>query len=115
MWNEIVAQDQSTIFNALQQKYIEDMKGLINEGEFHVKNVGLHVCRDEMELSELVVKSCTGGSFGDQVVQRGDAFICCPFNEFAEESEGTFCCYFQLTSNLHPMVSLTIALLQSVG
>jgi hypothetical protein len=94
MWSEICNQDQETIFDGLQEKYIDDMKGLIHDGKFNLNKVGLHVCRDGKELSELLVKSCTGGSFGDQVVQLGDTFICCPFNEFAGQWEGTCCCLF---------------------
>lgn len=94
MWSDILGQDQSTIFDELQKTYIDAMKGLIDEGKFDLKKVCLHVCRDGKELSELLVKSCNGSSFGDQVVQLGDTFICCPVNEFDEEWEGTCCCLF---------------------
>jgi hypothetical protein len=96
MWKAILEKDQSTIFDALQKKYIYDMKELIHKKEFHLEKVCLHVhvCRDGKELSELVLKSCKGSSFGDQVVQLGDTFICCPFNEFAGDWEGTCCCLF---------------------
>ena len=94
MWTGILSRERSTILDALQLKYVEDMDGLIKSGKFEPKSVRRRVCRKEEELSELLVLCCKGSSFGDQVLQFGDTFICSPVNEFAGEWDGTCCRLF---------------------